>query len=153
MSLAKVFSIMCMLPTFFCFAQEADLSIEESVLEEVIINEDFCVKGYTEDRIYLNEDKIYLLENGIHLLLNDQGDYVQLSKLESDRFGCYLSDLGLLNEGTLSKRNPKIFNDCPDCGRSYFIKCNKSDCPGNMAKAEKKRQEENNRKNKDKPKK
>jgi len=151
MFLARFFSILSVLVTFLCFAQNETV-IDETILEDIITNESFCVKGYAEGKIYLKEDKIYLLENRIHLVLNEYGDYVQLSKLESDLSGCFVPASGLLNNVTMSRRNPQIFNNCPDCGEPYFIKCKNPSCPGNIARAEQKRQEENNRKDKNKPK-
>lgn len=51
------------------------------------MNENFCVKEYTEDKVYLVEELVSTDETGIHLYLNQEGDHLQLPFLCSDIYG------------------------------------------------------------------
>jgi hypothetical protein len=116
-----------MLLGFTCFAQ--DSSISPNILEKIITNDAFCVKGYTEDKIYLCEDRIYPTTDGLFLALNEAGDFVPLSRLSSDASGCFVA----VSSDTL-RASLKILSDCPWCGKPYFIKCRNKDCPGKPKK-------------------
>ena len=94
-------------------------TISEEILDKIISHEDYCVKGYDQEKIYLHSDNLYPTPNGVFLNL-DGHEYIQLPSLQSDNGGCWVYSEKI-----------KIFNDCPFCGEEYFITCKNPNCPSN----------------------
>jgi hypothetical protein len=96
-------------------------TVSEEILEKIISNESYCVQkyDYDHDRIYLSSENLYPTSNGIFLDLNGN-EYIHLPLLQSDNSGCWIR-----------AEKIKILNDCPFCGRPYFIKCKNPSCPSN----------------------
>ena len=99
-------------------------TISEELLEKIISNESYCVQeyDYDRDRIYLRSKSLYPTSDGLFLDLNGN-EYIHLPLLQSDNSGCWI----------LAERI-KILNDCPFCGRPYFVRCTNKDCPNNKKK-------------------
>ena len=73
MTLIKRFALLVLiLGGSTCFAQGAGFNSlkEEMLLEEILANEEFCVKGYDGNKVFLNEENIYPTGEGIFLSLN-----------------------------------------------------------------------------------
>jgi hypothetical protein len=93
-----------------------------------------CVKAIEENKIYLLEDKIYLTDSGIYLEV-EQDEFILISHLQSDLFGCFI-ELPQLEEHLA--RNIEVLNKCPGCGWRYFLICDNPDCLLNQQRLEKK---------------
>lgn len=115
--LRKMLTLIAVLASSIGFAQDAK---ENPIINEILANEENCVVGCSEDRIYLNPSRIHLTEQGLYLNLND-ADYVLLPTLNSDNNGCYVSD---------NRVQAKKWQ-CPYCHYwwDYGKKCTNPDCP------------------------
>ena len=103
-----------------CLAQNKNF-----LLDEIAVNKNFCVKNYTEDKVYLVENLVFMTPTGAHLCLNNQGDHIPLPFLCSDSHGCFVP---ILSESVVD--SIKILNDCPWCGQPYIVRCKNPSCPG-----------------------
>jgi hypothetical protein len=114
--------VITMLSIFFPFSQLMSVhTISEEVFSKITSNEEYCVKVYGEDRIYLHAKNIHVTDNGLFLRINDN-EMVRLNALISDSSGCSVTTDGWRIE---------VFNFCPQCGKRYFVRCKNPDCPSN----------------------
>jgi hypothetical protein len=129
----KTLTVIAVVTSALCFAQEVDDILDDGIMSEIVANKNTCVVGSSEDRIYLDHNRIFPTEQGLYLNLNDV-DYILLPALNSDSNGCYLPVRSPVN----------ILNDCPGCGRKYFVTCKNPDCP--LVRRQQERDSEKSRK-------
>jgi NADH pyrophosphatase NudC (nudix superfamily) len=120
----KVLMVIGLLATGLCHAYNIHELNDES-FSQIMANENRCVKGFSEEKIYLNPDKIHATENGIFVNLNDV-DFVCIPILHSDNQGCYISNS---QELALSLDYHKY---CSECGKQYIYACTNPKCPKNQ---------------------
>ncbi len=137
----KILRYFYVLATCTCFAHDVSDTSDDGIIHQIAANQNTCVIGVAEEKIYLNPNRIYPTEQGLYLNLNDV-DYVLLPSLNSDHNGCYVRPV--------CKR--QILNICPGCGQQYFISCKNPNCPlvqrNEERKREKERQKEEDRERK-----
>lgn len=119
--LKKLPIIVCTI--FFSLMTSNLLHASEEMVEKILLNENYCVHLYEEDKIYLNHENIYPMENGLFLDLNGI-ELIPLKNLNADSKGCWISR-------SLGWEYPVPIK-CPDCGGgSYDGKCTNPECPRN----------------------
>jgi hypothetical protein len=111
------------LTTFLFLSQQRGYAFdsEANTYAQILANESYCVKGYDNDKVYLNPENIHTTDQGL-LIEVQEGLYMPLSYLQADNTGCYIP----------MATGFEIFNKCPQCGESYFVTCRNPNCPSNQ---------------------
>ena len=97
------------------FSQVATASCDiQELLNNIHLNESYCVKGYEKGKIYIDPESTFIDEDGEHLYVNDETSYT-LPYLFSDAKGCYLWDEF---SGTGVPSFPFVY--CSKCGYDHM---------------------------------
>lgn len=90
----------------------------ELSLQQIMENNDSCVKEIRGNRIYLNTaDRISISEKGIPVMLNEAGDCAYIPELCTDETGCFIP----VNFNRDAADNYR--RTCSGCGWQYFVSC------------------------------
>ena len=132
----KLFLVMLtMLTGTFLFGQPNVDILHKDLVDKIIQNDHFCVKGYDENKIYIKPQNILVSDNGIFIDLNGFESY-PLSNLQSNLDGCFLKIYPELCAGCASKPEK-----CPECDEYPWSNKERCDNP-NCERFEKKIKEE-----------
>lgn len=108
-----IFTMIVML--FMAFSQVGNASCYiQELLNNIHLNESYCVSGYEKGKIYIDPESIYIGEDGVRLFVNDETSYA-LPYLFSDANGCYLWDEF---SGTGVPPFPLVY--CSKCGYDHM---------------------------------
>lgn len=146
MNLKKLLLIL-ILANSLSFAQENAYSSDTAI--EILKDAFGCIKYSTGNKHYMNEGNIALTPNGI-FIVSENSDPIRIPQLFSDEDGCYIKLNDEFSENIIFGGNYRILNDCPYCGKPYWINCRNPNCPFNQAKEERKKQEREVKKEKGK---
>ena len=67
----KKFTFLIVILASMASSAQANNSPEVDLMQIILENAEFCVKGCSEERVYLQEEKIYPTAQGLLLSVND----------------------------------------------------------------------------------
>lgn len=91
-----------------------------SLIEKIIDNQSYCVKKYSNDKIYIKAKNIEILENGIFIKISDN-EFCSVPFLESNVEGCYLNASNSSFSIPSSSRGLCPYCETPTDGEGYCI--------------------------------
>jgi hypothetical protein len=105
--------------TSFANAIDIDRTDCELSMQQIMENQDSCVKEISGNKIYLKTDHIFISEKGIYVILNEAGDYAFIPEVCTDETGCFIQvDLkSRVSRGAADNYK----RTCLGCGWKYFI--------------------------------
>lgn len=102
-----------LLSLFASFSQVEgyDTHLDE-VINEVLANAKYCVKGEVDGKIYLRSGNVHSEEDGLYIDLNGR-EVLRLSFLCSDKDGCFIPS----DSDYIGKPLDLVF--CPSCNKFH----------------------------------